>query len=78
MKALKKESGIYIEQIVSAIHACYADTDAPSDRALMQLYAVIGEQICAQGEKAFVVHLAEALAVSAAKGLLPAQPSPDA
>jgi hypothetical protein len=28
----------------------------------MQLYAVIGEQICAQGEKAFVVHLAEALA----------------
>ncbi len=62
MKALKKESSNYMEQIVSAIRACYAETDTPSDRALMQLYAVIGEQICAQGEKAFVVHLAEALA----------------
>lgn len=63
MKTLKKESGIYIEQIVSAIQICYAETDAPTDRALMQLYAVIGEQICAQGEKAFVVHLAETLAM---------------
>lgn len=61
MKALKKESSNYIEQIVSAIQVCYAKTDTPTDRALMQLYAVIGEQICAQGEKAFVVHLAEAL-----------------
>lgn len=63
MKALKKESGIYLEQIVSAVQVCYAETDAPTDRALMQLYAIIGEQICAQSEKAFVVHLAEALAM---------------
>lgn len=63
MKALKKESSNYMEQIVSAIRACYAETDTPSDRALMRLYATIGEQICAQGETAFVVHLAEALAM---------------
>lgn len=63
MKVLKNESSNYMHQIVSAIHACYAETDAPSDRALMQLYVLIGEQICAQGEKAFVVHLAEALAI---------------
>lgn len=63
MKMLKKESGVYMEQIVSAVQVCYAETDAPTNRMLMQLYAVIGEQICAQGETAFVVHLAEALAM---------------
>ena len=62
MKTLKNESSIYREQIISAVQLCYAETDAPTDRALMQLYTVIGERICAQGEKAFVVHLAEALA----------------
>lgn len=62
MKTLKNESRIYMEQIVSAAQICYAETDAPTDRALMQLYTVMGAQICAQGEKAFVMHLAEALA----------------
>lgn len=62
MKALKNDSSLYVEQIVSAITACYENNDKPSNRSLMELYTLIGRCICRQGEKAFVAHLAEILA----------------
>lgn len=62
MKALKDESSLYIEQIASAITACYENNDRPSHQSLMELYTLIGRCICIQGEKAFVAHLAELLA----------------
>jgi predicted nuclease of restriction endonuclease-like (RecB) superfamily len=61
MKALKNDSSLYVEQIVSAITACYENNDKPSNRSLMELYTLIGRFICRQGEKAFVAHLAEML-----------------
>ncbi|MDK2965799.1 DUF1016 N-terminal domain-containing protein [Lacrimispora sp.] len=63
MKALKNESSLYMEQIVSAITACCGSNDKPSNRSLMELYTMIGRCICGQGEKAFVAHLAESLAI---------------
>ena len=62
MKALKNNSGIYTEQIVSAITNCYSKNVEPSNGELMKLYAFIGQNTCEQGEKAFVVHLAQILA----------------
>lgn len=62
MKALKNDSSLYLEQIVSAITACYESNDKPSNRSLMELYTLIGRCIFCQGEKAFVAHLAEILA----------------
>lgn len=59
MKALKNESPLYMEQIVSAITSCCESTDKPSNRSLMELYTLVGRCICRQGEKAFVAHLAE-------------------
>lgn len=61
MKALKDDSTIYTEQIVSAIAECYSKSAEPSNNDLMKLYAFIGQNICEQGEKAFVVHLAQML-----------------
>ncbi|WP_312640308.1 DUF1016 N-terminal domain-containing protein [Hydrogenoanaerobacterium sp.] len=61
MKALKNESIIYTEQIVSAIADCYRKSAEPSNAELMKLYSFTGRCICAQGEKAFVVYLAEQL-----------------
>ena len=61
MKALKNESGIYTEQIISAITDCYRKSAEPSNAELMKLYSFTGRCICAQGEKAFVVYLAEQL-----------------
>ncbi len=63
MKALKNESTAYIEQIEYAVTACYVKSAEPSNTELMRLYSFIGKCICAQGEKAFVVHLAEILTV---------------
>lgn len=73
MKALKNDSGIYTEQIVSAITDCYSKNTEPSNSELMKLYAFIGQNICEQGEKAFVVHLAQVLAeqLSQIKGFSP-------
>ncbi len=62
MKALKNDSTIYTEQIVSAVTECYSKNPEPSNRELMKLYAFIGQNICEQGEKAFVVYLAQILA----------------
>lgn len=62
MKALKNESTIYVTQIASAITECYEASANPSNSELMELYCFIGRCICQQGEKAFVVHLAEILA----------------
>lgn len=62
MKALKNDSTLYMEQIVSAIADCCESNDKPSNRSLMELYTFIGRCICHQGEKAFVAHLAEMLA----------------
>ena len=52
MKALKNDSTIYTEQIVSAVTECYSKNPEPSNRELMKLYAFIGQNICEQGEKA--------------------------
>lgn len=62
MKALKKESATFTNRIVGAIANCYADSPEPTDAGLMTLYAEIGKCICTQGEKAYVVHLAQELA----------------
>lgn len=62
MKALKNDSSIYTEQIISAITDCYRKSAEPSNAELMKLYSFTGQCICAQGEKAFVVYLAEQLA----------------
>lgn len=62
MKALKKNSALYLEQIASAVAECYEKDDQPCNRALLELYTRIGQCICLQGEKAFIPHLAEMLA----------------
>lgn len=61
MKALKNDYEKYVNAIGIAIEKCYSDTVEPSNMELMHLYAFIGRIICAQGEKAFVVFLAELL-----------------
>lgn len=61
MKALKKDCTIYVEQILKSVNSCYAD-NTPSNTQLMELYSFIGKNICEQGEKAFVVYLAEIFA----------------
>lgn len=60
MKLLKNDSAIFVEQIIKKINSCYTDSD-PSNSQLMELYSWIGKNICEQGEKAFVAHLAEIL-----------------
>lgn len=60
MKLLKNDSTIFVEQITKKINICYKDSN-PSNAQLMELYSLIGKNICEQGEKAFVVHLAEIL-----------------
>ncbi len=60
MKLLKNDSTIFVEQITKKINGCYTDSN-PSNAQLMELYSLIGKNICEQGEKAFVVHLAEIL-----------------
>lgn len=62
MKALKKENATFTNRIVGAIANYYADSPEPTDAELMTLYAEIGKCICTQGEKAYVVHLAQELA----------------
>lgn len=62
MKALKKNSTLYLEQIASAIAECYEKNEKPCNRALLELYTLIGQSVCRQGEKAFIPHLAEMLA----------------
>lgn len=61
MKALKNESKLFFDSIITAVTDCYATTE-PSNTELTKLYFAIGKSICEQGEKAFVVHLAETLA----------------
>lgn len=61
MKALKKDSQIYIDNIFTAIENCYTGTAKPDNASLTALYNEIGKQICLQGEKSFVAHLAELL-----------------
>lgn len=63
MKALKNDCAAYLEQIGQAVSECYAVSAEPLNDELMRLYSFIGKCICAQGEKAFVVHLAEILSV---------------
>lgn len=60
MKLLKNDSTIFVEQITKKINGCYTDSN-PSNAQLMELYSLIGKNICGQGEKAFVAHLAEIL-----------------
>lgn len=60
MKLLKNDSTIFEKQIIKKINSCYTDSN-PSNAQLMELYILIGKNICEQGEKAFVVHLAEIL-----------------
>ena len=60
MKLLKNDSTIFVEQIMKKINSCYTDSN-PSNAQLMELYSFIGKNICEQGEKAFVVYLAEIL-----------------
>jgi predicted nuclease of restriction endonuclease-like (RecB) superfamily len=62
MKTLKNDSAVYVEQIEHTISECYVKIKAPSNAELMELYRFVGQCICAQGEKAFVVHLAEIIA----------------
>jgi predicted nuclease of restriction endonuclease-like (RecB) superfamily len=63
MKALKNDNAAYVEQIEHAVTVCYAKSVEPTNDELMWLYSFIGQCICEQGEKAFVVHLTEILAV---------------
>lgn len=60
MKLLKNDSTIFLEQIIKKINSCHTDSN-PSNAQLMELYSLIGKNICEQGEKAFVVYLAEIL-----------------
>lgn len=60
MKALKNESTIFVNQIVDRINSCYENSN-PTNMELMDLYSFVGKSICEQGEKAFVVYLAEIL-----------------
>lgn len=62
MRTLKNESANYIEQIVSAIQSCYAQSAEPTNTQLTALYSLVGKCICRQGEKSFVAHLAILLA----------------
>lgn len=73
MKALKNESSIYMDRIITDITNCYKDNAEPGNAELMELYGFIGRCICEQGEKAFVVHLAEILArqIPQSKGFSP-------
>ena len=64
MKALKNDCTIYVDQILKEINNCYSDSTLTNDQ-LMELYSFIGKNICEQGEKAFVVYLAEVLAEEA-------------
>jgi hypothetical protein len=61
MKALKNDYVKYMNEIGIAIEKCYDDMVEPSNVELMRLYAFIGRSICAQGEKALVVFLADLL-----------------
>lgn len=61
MKALKNDSASFVADIIAAVQNCYA-TGEPFNTELTKLYHAIGKNICEQGEKAFVVHLAEMLA----------------
>jgi predicted nuclease of restriction endonuclease-like (RecB) superfamily len=63
MKALKNDSATYVDQIEHAVADCYAKSTEPTNEELMRLYCAIGHCICTQGEKAFVVQLAEILVV---------------
>jgi acyl-CoA-binding protein len=58
MKALKKNSTLYLEQIASAVAECYERDEKPCNRVLLELYTLIGQCVCRQGEKAFIPHLA--------------------
>lgn len=60
MKLLKNDSTIFVEQIMKKINSCYTGSN-PSNSQLTELYSLIGKNICGQGEKAFVAHLAEIL-----------------
>lgn len=57
MKALKNESKQFLESIITAIADCCATAEPPNTE-LTKLYYSVGKNICEQGEKAFVVHLA--------------------
>lgn len=39
MIALKKNSALYLEQIVSAVAECYEKNEKPCNRALLEFYA---------------------------------------
>lgn len=62
MKALKNESALFTSRVTGTISDCYAGSLEPADAQLMALYTLIGKCICEQGEKAYVVHLAQTLA----------------
>lgn len=72
MKALENESTIFVSQIVDRINICYENSN-PTNMELMDLYSFIGKSICEQGEKAFVVYLAEILSetLPSTKGFSP-------
>lgn len=53
MKVLKLESTRYIHLVETSIQQCYAATAEPSNEQLMTLYAIVGQAIVAQGDKAF-------------------------
>lgn len=61
MKTLKNESVLFTSRITGAISDCYSGSPEPTDAQLMELYTLIGKCICGQGEKAYVVHLAQEL-----------------
>lgn len=52
-----------MEQIAFAIAEYYGSDDNPSNQSMRELYTFIGQHICRQGEKAFIAHLAERLAI---------------
>jgi len=63
MKALKNNGSIFAEKIFTAVAECYGSDSNPSNQSPLELYTFIGQQICLQGEKAFVAHLAKMLTV---------------
>ncbi len=73
MKALKLESARYINLVETSIQQCYAATTEPTNEQLMALYAIVGQAIVKQGEKAFVVFLGDYLKCkfAALKGFSP-------
>lgn len=61
MKALKNEVTTYVEEIINQLKFL-CENETLSNRSIIERYSMIGRAICEQGEKAFVVYIADMIA----------------